>query len=206
MYKYIKMANISQKWLKEMNSNELEVFGIFSNDYNRQFHGNEASKQLKMPQRSVLRKLDKLCFYGALKFIRIGKNKVYSINWENPAIFQFLILTESYKAINFLLRNSKIAIILNEINCGKVIFGSYARNINTKNSDLDVILLCKENKKIKDILDKSSLEIHVQFSTQKELEKKLKDKDALAIEIANNHIILDDFDNIIKIFMKYHKK
>jgi len=200
------MANISQKWLNVIDNKTSKVFGIFCNDYKKQAHGNEVAKQLKMPQRSVLRKLDELCSYGMLKFNRVGKNKVYSINWDNPAIFQFLVFTESYKAVNFLLSNPKIAFILNEINCGKIIFGSYAKNINTKSSDLDIVFLCEEGKKIKEIIDRSPTEIHVQFSTINNLKRQLKNKEALAIEIANNHIILRDFGELIKIFIEYYNK
>jgi len=200
------MANISQKWLNKMENSELKVFEIFCNNYKKQIHGNEVAKQLKMPQRSILRKLDNLCVYGVLKFNRVGKNKIYSINWNSPAIFQFLVFAESYKAVNFALRNSKIAMILNEIDCGKVIFGSYSKSINTKNSDLDIVFLCKENKKIKAIISKSSIDIHAQFSTANELRKKLNGKDALAVEIADNHLILVGFDELIKIFIEYYKE
>jgi len=198
------MANISQKWLNGIDNKALKVFGIFCNDYKKQIHGNEIAKQLKMPQRSVLRKLDNLCLYKILKFNRIGKNKVYSINWDNPAVFQFLTLAESYKAVNFLLNNPKIALILNEIDCNKIIFGSYAKNINSQSSDLDIVFLCNEDKKIKEIISKSSVEIHAQFSILSNLKGQLKNKDALAVEIANNHIILGDFEKLIKIFREYY--
>ncbi len=200
------MTNISQKWLTEIENSELKVFGIFSNDYKKQIHGNEIAKQLKIPQRSVSRKLDNLCSYGVLKFNRVGKNKVYSINWDNPMIFQFLIFIESYKAVNFLLKNPKIGMILNEIDCGKIIFGSYAKGTNSKNSDLDIVFFCKETDEIKKIIDRSSIEINVQFSTTNEFKKKLKSRDALAIEIANNHIILSEYDKLIKIFKEYYLK
>jgi predicted nucleotidyltransferase len=200
------MADISQKWLSKIDNKELKVFGIFCCDYKKRSHGNGVAKQLKMPQRSILRKLDNLCEKGILKFERIGKNKEYSINWDNPAIFHFLIFAESYKAVNFSLKNPKISMILNEINCDKIIFGSYANSTNTKNSDLDIVLLCKEDKKINDILSKSSIKIHAQFSTLNELKKKLNEEDSLAVEIANNHIIFNDLSNLIKAFMKYHLK
>ena len=96
--------------------------------------------------------------------------------------------------------------ILSEINCGKIIFGSYAKNINTKDSDLDIILLSKEDKKINEIINKSSIEIHTQFSTKNELRKRLNDGDTLAIEIAKNHIILSNFDDLVKIFMEHYTK
>ena len=126
------MANVSQKWL---NGKELNVLSFFSRGNNIKIHGNELAKRIEMPQRTIMRNLDSLSKLGVLKFVRIGKNKTYSLNLDSPITLIALITAESWKTVNFLIKNPKIAILLNELKCGAIIFGSYARGDNKENSD-----------------------------------------------------------------------
>ena len=195
------MANVSQKWL---NGKELNVLSFFSRGNNIKIHGNELAKKLEMPQRTIMRNLDLLNKLGVLKFVRIGKNKTYSLNLNSPVTLTALITAESWKTVNFLIRNPKIAILLDEIKCGVIIFGSYARGDNKENSDLDIVFLC-ERKHIKKILDKFSIEIHPQFVSLTEFEKKIIDKDALALEILKDHILFQEIERLSKMMVESDK-
>jgi len=72
---------------------------------------------------------------------------IYSLNLENPLSLQFLQYLESQNNLNF----SQIKVISEIIekapikNYSIIVFGSYAENKQTKNSDLDICLLI-ENK------------------------------------------------------------
>lgn len=186
-----------------MKINNFETAGIFTNNYSRRINGRQAAKELKLPQRTVLRKLEGLCSLGVLKYVREGKNKVYSLHKDNPFIFQFLIMTEAYKAVKFFSGNPKLALLLEEPanSSGAMIFGSYSKDFAENGSDMDVVFLCKENDKIRQIIENSPVKIHPQYSTLEDLRKKLEKNDPLALEIADNHIILGKFEEIIKIFM-----
>ena len=197
------MTNISQKWLNGIDGTALAIARVFTQNYAKKMHGSDIAKRLCMPQKTVSRKLNRLCNLGVLKYVREGKNKLYFIDKESPFIFHFLVLVESYKAVKFLLGNQKISSILKDISCGKIIFGSYANDTKNKNSDLDIVFLCKKNRKVEEALGRFPVNVHAQFSTIQDLRKKLREKNTLALEIAENHIILDNLDEVIKLFMEY---
>lgn len=195
------MTNISQKWLN-MNGKELEILSLFANDYSLRIHESEIVKRLNIPQRTVSRKLNILAKRGFLRYLREGKNKIYFLDKDAPFLFQLLTLIESYKSVKFLLNNLKLAFLFNNIKCGAVIFGSYARNRPDLSSDLDIVFLCNRNKEIDNIISKSQIKIHAQFSSVENLKEKLDEKDALALEIEKSHVIINSFDALIKIFME----
>jgi predicted nucleotidyltransferase len=195
------MANISQKWLN-LNEKELEILATFTNGYSLQIHESEIVKTLKLPQRTVSRKLNTLANEGFLKYTRVGRNKTYFLNKDSPFLSQLLIFIESYKSTKFLLNNPKLAFLLKNLSCGVIIFGSYSKNHSNSESDIDIVFLCNKNKEIENIIKNSPIEIHPQFSSLKNLKEKLNAKDALALEIVKNHVILTDFDILTKIFME----
>lgn len=188
-----------------LNHLELRILAEFAQDYSRTTYGRAIAKKIGMSQRTVANILNVLEKEGFLKYTREGKNKLYFIDKESPMCFQIIMLIESYKAVNFLMNNPRIAITLKDVlNCGAIIFGSYAKNNPDKESDVDIVFLSKENKKIKEILGNSPIKFHVQFSTMSDFKKKLKEKNPLASEIAQNHIILGNFEEVIKIFMAHY--
>lgn len=192
------MTNISQKWLNK----DFEVLRIFGDEYHKRLRESEIVGLTKLPQRTVSRKLNNLSNLGILSYIREGKNKIYSLDKNNPSIFQILVLVESYKSITFLNKHPKLALILKDIP-QSLIFGSYAKNNAGESSDLDLVIFSNKKKEIEQAVSKSPVEIHAQFSSLDNLKEKLRKKDALALEIKNSHIILNGFDALIKIFMEH---
>ncbi len=182
---------------------DLDVAKIFCGNYKRELSSVEISKKLNIPKRTVIRKLNNLSEKGFLNFKRIGRNKIFFLNTENPQLLQFLVLIESYKTNIFLLKNPEINLLINKIPGNKIVFGSYAKSLQSKESDLDIVLFEKENPDTKNLCKNFSQEIHLQFSTLKEFDKKLKNRNTLALEILNNHLIIENFEKIIKIFLKH---
>lgn len=194
------MTDISQKWLEKSKNKELEILSIFANNYSVKMRESEIVNKIKMPQRTVSRKLNHLAQKGILQYVREGKNKIYSLNKENPGLFSILMWIESYKSVKFLAANPKLAILLKEVNIDSLIFGSYAKSSYSKDSDLDLVFF---HNKRKDIIKKANMEIHPQYSSFSDLKNRLKHKDALASEIVNNHIILRGYEKIIRLFMEH---
>ncbi|PIN90584.1 hypothetical protein COU57_03215 [Candidatus Pacearchaeota archaeon CG10_big_fil_rev_8_21_14_0_10_32_14] len=194
------MANVSQKWLNGIDSTTLEIAGIFTNGYNKKLHGSEIARLLKIPQRTVSRKLDYLCILGALKYSREGKNKLYCLDKSNSIFLQFITMTELFKTLKFIKKNILIGQLFNDNLYDSIIFGSYAKGINKQNSDIDIVFLHKNNKKIEEFIDKSPIEIHAHYSDFSSLKQKLNDKDSLGMEIRDNHILFGNVTEMIKIF------
>ena len=191
------MANISQKW-QGLDKGLIDILVIFTYGYNKKRYSLEISKKLGIPNRTVSRKLNKACQLGFLKYIREGRNRLYFLNLDLNFTFHLLLVLETYKAMKFLSENSKINLILEKFKTDKIIFGSYAKNKNTKKSDLDIVFFDKVN------LDNSFIEIHPQFSSKMEFRKALFKKNTLSLEIIENHIILSNYEWLIKLFMEYY--
>lgn len=193
------MANISQKWLNEK---DLNIISVFVNDYSLRIRESELVRILNSPQRTISRKLNSLNKKGFLKYTREGKNKIYYLDSESPLFFQILMIGESYKSLKFLIENDGLAILFRELNVPLVVFGSYAKKIQNPSSDLDIVLFCKKNNRLANIIKKFPIEVHAQFSTFEDFKEKLQKKDVLSCEIKNNHIIINGFEDLIKIFME----
>jgi len=196
------MANISQKWLNSVDATTFEIAEVFTHGYNKEMHGSEIARLLNLPQRTIHRKLGSLCNIGVLKFLREGKNKLYSLNKTAPVTKQFMILTEGYKTLRFMKKDILVGQLFNEKPCGLIVFGSYARGDNKKESDIDVVFLSNKTKKIEEFISKSPVEIHAHFSNLSDIVQKIKNRDVLALEIKENHIIFGDIEETAISFME----
>ncbi|MFO8016826.1 MAG: helix-turn-helix domain-containing protein [Candidatus Woesearchaeota archaeon] len=185
---------MSQKWLN-MDGALMDILTVFTYDYSRQRYAIDIARKKGLPQRTVSRKLNQAQEKGLLKYTREGRNKMYFLDLNNPLARHLLVMLESYKALQFFSANPKTALYLERFSQGKIIFGSYARG--KKGEDLDVVFLGGKAE-----LGAAPVSVHPQYSTIRELKKKLKQDDALAWEIADNHILLSDFDALVRIFME----
>ena len=163
----------------------------------------EISKALNEHYSLVHRIVNRLSKENILIKKQIGKAFVCSLNYDNEKTNALLSLSEIEKKEGFYLKNREIKLILQDfVNTLKkefkenikliILFGSFAKNKATKNSDIDIFLLVKYkipvDKTIKNFYAKYGKEINVIMLTLKEL-KQQKDKE-LINEVRANHIIL----------------
>lgn len=192
------MSDITQKWVGLLNP--------FSNNYSARFSASELSRKSKIPQQSSSRYLNKLVKLNLIDYIKEGKNKLFYFELKKQTTKIIFNLIENQKALQFQLKNKKIAIIINELlkhGDGIIIFGSYASGKFHGDSDLDLIILGKSNKdEIKKIKQKQIIEINEHYVSYKEFEKILKSRNPLAIEILQNHILFGDVSKIVEIFWR----
>jgi predicted nucleotidyltransferase len=194
------MANISQKWLNK----EFEILSVFGNIYNKRARESEIVEITKMPQRTVSRKLNQLAKNKILDFVNEGKNKIYFLRKDNPLMNQILVFIENYKTFKFLNKNEKLSFILEKIKEPCLLFGSYSKGNHDKDSDIDLAVFSDNNRDIEKSIALAPFEVHVQFSSLDKFKEDLKNKNPLTKEIANNHIIINGVDNLIKIFSEYY--
>ncbi|MBN2423296.1 nucleotidyltransferase domain-containing protein [Candidatus Woesearchaeota archaeon] len=125
-----------------------------------------------------------------------GKNKYFSFadSIENRYLFKQI---EIENTAQFIKKNLKLKPFLAGISQLKrpiLIFGSYAQNKNTKNSDIDLLII--SNKKIKLPLYLFKNKIHSIYISKKQINN--FKKETLYTEIKNNHIIISYFDFFLK--------
>lgn len=192
--------------MSDITQNKVNCLTPFTNNYKLQLTQSKLSKITKIPQQTLSRHLNSLVKEGIIDYTIEGRNKLFYIKKDVPITYPTFQLLEIHKQIDFLQNQTTISVIINQLlnYCEiLILFGSYAKNVQTKNSDLDLIVVGKSNKeKIKEIKRKFHLEINEQYVTIEELKKSFKEKNYLAIEILNNHILFGEISKIIKLFME----
>jgi len=191
---------------------KLKIINLFRPNYLAQFHVREMAKLLKKNHVTLLPHLKDLEKDKILISKTVGKNKVYSLNFENIITKNYLTLSETVETIAFLEQIFLIKKITKEIfnlslSGTIILFGSYAKRTFTEDSDIDLFYLGqltdKEIQNIKKIGKTYGKTINVKKSTLKNFELGLRKKDPLIIEIIKNHIILQNPEQFINALWRF---
>lgn len=167
----------------EQKDYKLEIVNMLlqSNNYVRGL-----AKKLGTNHMIISRKMKELFEMNIVDYKQEGKNKVYFIK-KNPEAKAFIFMTENYKLSQILKKYFSLRKIIEKIQNNKkiklaVLFGSYAKNIAKKNSDIDIYIETMDRKLKRDleILD-SKLNIKIGRHDRKSL---------LIKEIEKNHVII----------------
>ena len=179
---------------KDLNSKVTNMLHMEQKDYRYDIvgvllHGENhirgIAKELKINHMMIVRKIRELLDLNVVDFSAKGKNKSYFIK-NSVEARNFILMFEQYSLINFLIKHPSIKWIVEKIQRDKriklaLIFGSYAKNLEHKSSDLDLFFETSDSnlKKEYSLID-SKLSVKI---------GKLG-KDNLSLEIIKNHIII----------------
>lgn len=195
------------------NETNMEIIGLFLDDYLKKMHLRKMAKLLKTTHRTVAFNLEKLEKLRIFKSKTEGKSKNFYPNMDNTLTEHYMIAAENYKTISFLNQNFLIKKITESFEEVKkpdqciVLFGSYAKGEARKASDIDLLLInpAKNYRFIKKAEDKYGKEINAKKTTIKEFAKELEKKNYLAREIAKNHVILSNPSIFVKLLWRYYE-
>ena len=185
--------------------NTLRITSLFTNYLKEDYYIREISTILKISPRTSQLILEDLESKGILKSKIKGKIRVFKLQ-KNKDMRRFIELIEQYKTITFASKNKLIKEIINEIEehiegIG-IIFGSYVKELETEDSDLDIFVAGSYNEKeINKISKTYGIDISVKCYPKKVFKEKLK-KDILLKEILKNHIIITNVEGFVKEVMK----
>ena len=87
-----------------------------------------------------------------------------------------------------------------------IIFGSYVKGEEIKNSDIDIAVIDSNFKikdKIREFASRHNKEVHLQYMKKTSFEEGLREKDTLAIEIARNHVVINNTQAFVDIMWRY---
>ena len=117
----------------------------FLGNYTGSFTGSDIARKKSLNQKSVSNALNKLEVEGFLKSKTVGKNKEFSLNLDNmETVKNFIVAAEHIRTANFLKKQALIKEIILKIgpafNGIVIIFGSYAKGTQKKDSDLDIFI------------------------------------------------------------------
>jgi len=173
-----------------------KIFEEFLREYSSNLTGSLIAKKKKLNQKTTANHLQSLEKEGILKSKIQGKNKNYFLNLENKEIVKnYILAVEHLRTVEFYKKNLIIKEISEKINehitGSALIFGSYAKNSQKKNSDLDILVIGKCNEKEIEKIGKTyNLEINLKIYPKFE-------SDLLIKEAIKNHIFIKNFDLII---------
>lgn len=185
----------------KVNDTDLRILSLFTQSYNKEYYIREVEKILKVSSRTALVTLAKLEDKGILESKTKGKTKIYSIK-KSYLSREYFILTEQYKKIQFLSGNHLIKEVLEKAEDyfqGIVIlFGSYAKEVQKEDSDLDLFIVGKyDEDNIKKIGKIYGIDINIKCYPMKIFKKEVSN-DILLKEIIGNHIIIKGVEGFIQ--------
>ncbi len=192
---------------------KLGIIRLFRSGYLAQFHVREMATLAKKSHVTLLPHLTSLEKDKILIPKTVGKNKQYSLNFENIITKNYLTLSETVETTAFLEQVFLIKKITKEIfdlnlSGTIILFGSYAKKTFHGDSDIDLFYLGqtddKEIQNIKNIGKTYGKTINVKGSTLKNFELGLRKKDPLIMEIVKNHVILQNPEQFVHALWRYY--
>ena len=167
----------------EQKSYKLEIIDILLKEDS---HARGIAKKININHMMVVRKLKDLLEENVVDFKQEGKNKVFYLKKTSEAI-AYLTITESYKLVRLLSKYPELRNIIEKIQNNKkvdlaIIFGSYAKGLAKKESDIDIFIETTD----RDL--KHSIEL---IDSKLSVKIGMYNKENLLInEIDKNHVII----------------
>ena len=185
--------------------NTLQVLSLFTNDFSREYYIIEVGKLLKISPRTAQLILEGLEDKGVIESKTKGKIKTYKIKLSEFTK-KYLVFVEQYKAISFLENNLILKEIIEKITPNMkgigIVFGSYARGTQNKESDLDIFVAGDYNREeIKKVSRNLGVDISVKCYPTKTFEKNIN-RDILLKEILKNHVVFVKVEQFIQKVLK----
>ncbi|MEK6942801.1 MAG: nucleotidyltransferase domain-containing protein [Nanoarchaeota archaeon] len=181
-----------------------EVLKQFLGNYAKEVYGRSLIGKVSLSQKGIALALEELEQKGVLKTRKEGTLKHYGLNMENTEIKDIVATAEIARKLEFMGKERKIAHAFKEGEGIIGIFGSYAKNIQKGNSDLDIFIIGGKNSKYaggKEL----GLQISAKHFSRNEWINLLKEKNNLCREILENHIILFGTEDFISLaWRNYH--
>ena len=185
--------------------NGLQIISLFTNGFDREYYIREVEKLLKISPRTAQLILEDLENKGIIESKIKGKIKSYKLK-INELSKRYLIFIEQYKSITFMEKKLIVKEVIEKIspfiNGIGIIFGSYAKEISHKESDLDIFVAGEYKKEeIKKVSRNFGIEINIKCYPLKIFEKNIN-QDILLKEILKNHIVFLNAEQFIQKVLK----
>ena len=180
-----------------------QIMREFLKGYCREIYGSDLVKNVSLSQKNIALTLIELQKKGILNCKTSGNRKYYSINTTNPLIKDCLVLFELLRKIEFLEQNKKMSDFSKEVE-GEIvsIFGSYAKDTQSKDSDLDVFIVGRaDSSKIRKIGKKYGYDVQVFNLSLNDFKKSVLSKSTLVQEVLDAHVILGGADKFVSVVL-----
>ena len=144
------------------------------------------AKKLNESHSTILRKLDNLKKENVIDSRKEGKNKIFYLK-KNLVSRTYILQAELHKLTKLLRQNPELSIIFEEVLKKSdeklvVLFGSYAKGLAKKDSDIDIYIETK-SRNVKKTIEEIHSKINVKIGT-------FDTKSPLIKEIIKDHVII----------------
>lgn len=177
----------------KQNSYKLEIVGEL---INKNVHLRALSRRLEVNPMTLSRKIKALVEENVLDFKEEGKNKIYFLKKTSEAKAN-IFMAENYKLTMLLKKYPNLRKIFDSIQKNKkvslaILFGSYAKGIARKNSDIDIYIETS-NQGLKKEVEDLNMKLNVKIG-------KYNKNNLLIKEIEKNHIIIKGVERFHEYF------
>lgn len=191
-----------------LNEQRILVVEEFLRDYALKITGSDIARKKKLNQKSTANILHELEEDGFLMNESEGKNKYYSLQKADKEILlHFILVIEHLRTIRFYKENTLIKEVITKIKplCKGIliIFGSYAKGKQKKDSDLDIFLVGKYDiKEIKKIGERYGMEINIKQYSLSVFKNAPHAEDYLIKEVLKDHILVNNAEEFVLLCME----
>lgn len=167
---------------------------------------NQIAKKIKINYRIAHEQIKKLEKEEIIRTEKVGQALLCSLtNKFNEKIF-----TAEYKRREKLLQNTNFRTIHKRFSEAKqnyilILFGSYAKGTQTKQSDIDLLAITEKPKEIQEIAELIPKNIHLTTTTYKTFMEMQKEENNVGIEATKNNIILIGIENYYRLINAKNK-
>lgn len=185
--------------------NHILVLSLYTHGFNKEYYIREVQRLLKISPRTAQIILEDLEKKVVLESCTKGKIKLYKIK-QTAEAREYLVLAEMHKKIQFLKTNLKIYEIIKEL-ASKVdgialIFGSYVKGSQNKNSDIDIFIAGTYDKTaFEELANLYRIKIDIKNYSLNIFKEKLQ-TDILIGEVLEDHVVLFGAEQLINLIVK----
>jgi len=126
--------------------NKLNILNYLAKNIS-EFTMHQLAVKLDMPYATFYRTVSGM--NDLLSVRQVGRAKAVSLNWQNPVISSYLAVSSYEEKKKFLGKKPLARILDNSIGTDDIVvmFGSYAKQKETKKSDIDIMVINRSGKK-----------------------------------------------------------
>ena len=175
-----------------MDNERLNILKLLIENQEKVFSIRQIGIQRKINYKSAYISLDSLEKEGVVTRNKIGNTTICSFNHKfNNSVFKV-----EYERLQELLKNKNFFVLYNRLSKINeqfilLLFGSYAKGKELKNSDIDLLLISNNPKPIETQINLLPLHIHLTPITYESFESMLKSKEFTVVsEAVKNNILI----------------
>ncbi len=169
---------------------------MFLNGYTSKIYGRELVGKVSLSQKNIALTLTDLENDGILSSIQSGNRKYYELNLLNPLLIENVLLFENFNSLEFLEKNKRLIDFFRQVGGDIVcVFGSYASDKATKNSDLDLLIVGKvDSLSIQKLGKKYGIDVQIFNVSSRDFAQMIKSNKEIYQEILKNHVLVKGGD------------